>query len=104
MMEFSGAILLQNRVYTFDHVFRPAATQEEVYMLSAKPIVKGTCTVGQFLNLHTQYDRGIVYIVQYKSSFTVIGIYRKILMLKLYFSTAILFSFLCKRLAFVKLL
>ncbi|XP_028416409.1 kinesin heavy chain-like [Dendronephthya gigantea] len=29
-----------NRVYTFDHVFRPAATQEEVYMLSAKPIVK----------------------------------------------------------------
>lgn len=41
MMEFNGSTLLQNRVYTFDHVFRPATTQEEVYMLSAKPIVKG---------------------------------------------------------------
>jgi hypothetical protein len=40
-MEFCDSVLFQNRVYTFDHVFRPTATQEEVYMLSAKPIVKG---------------------------------------------------------------
>lgn len=33
--------LSQNRVYTFDHVFKPNASQEEVYMISAKPIVKG---------------------------------------------------------------
>lgn len=37
----SGILFLQNRVYTFDHVLRPTATQEEVYMISAKPIVKG---------------------------------------------------------------
>jgi hypothetical protein len=61
MMEFSAAIFLQNRVYTFDHVFRPTATQEEVYMLSAKPIVKGR----SISKLHTLYDRcTIVYIAQ----------------------------------------
>ena len=60
MMEFSGVILLQNRVYTFDHVFRPAATQQDVYMLSAKPIVKGR----PISKLQTQYDRCIVYIIR----------------------------------------
>ena len=60
MMESSAVILPQNRVYTFDHVFRPAASQQEVYMLSAKPIVKGR----PISKLQAQYDRCIIYSIR----------------------------------------
>lgn len=32
---------MQGRLFTYDHVFQPNATQQEVYATSAKPLVQG---------------------------------------------------------------
>jgi len=45
-MVFIGLNLfpVQGKVFVYDKVFRPNATQEGVYNMVAKPIVKGTAT------------------------------------------------------------
>lgn len=34
-------VTLQGRMYTYDHVFQPNSSQDDVYSVSAKPLVKG---------------------------------------------------------------